>query len=89
MNPIAYTRAANLPHLMQQRILVLDGAMGTMIQRYKLSEADFRGSRFADPAPDATNPVAPAATDDPATASPIPATPHTLSATREALSCGM
>ncbi len=48
MNPIAYTRAANLPHLMQQRILVLDGAMGTMIQRYKLSEADFRGTRFAD-----------------------------------------
>src|SRR5438045_5662518 len=28
------------------RILVLDGAMGTMIQRYKLTEADFRGSRF-------------------------------------------
>ena len=28
------------------RILVLDGAMGTMIQRYGLSEADFRGSRF-------------------------------------------
>jgi 5-methyltetrahydrofolate--homocysteine methyltransferase len=48
MNPIAYTRAANLPRLLQQRILVLDGAMGTMIQRYKLSEADFRGSRFAD-----------------------------------------
>ncbi len=45
--PIAYTRAASLPHLLHQRILVLDGAMGTMIQRYKLSEADFRGSRFA------------------------------------------
>ena len=44
----AYTRAANLPHLLHQRILVLDGAMGTMIQRYKLSEADFRGARFAD-----------------------------------------
>jgi len=43
----AYTRAANLPHLLHQRILVLDGAMGTMIQRYKLSEADFRGARFA------------------------------------------
>ena len=31
-----------------QRILVLDGAMGTMIQRLKLSEADFRGERFKD-----------------------------------------
>jgi 5-methyltetrahydrofolate--homocysteine methyltransferase len=48
MTPIAYTRAANLPQLMQQRILVLDGAMGTMIQRYKLGEADYRGTRFAD-----------------------------------------
>ena len=34
--------------LLQQRILVLDGAMGTMIQRHKLEEADFRGSRFVD-----------------------------------------
>ncbi len=34
--------------LLPQRILVIDGAMGTMIQRYKLSEADFRGERFAD-----------------------------------------
>lgn len=32
----------------KKRILVLDGAMGTMIQRHKLEEADFRGSRFAD-----------------------------------------
>jgi 5-methyltetrahydrofolate--homocysteine methyltransferase len=32
--------------LLQERILVLDGAMGTMIQRYKLTEADFRGARF-------------------------------------------
>jgi 5-methyltetrahydrofolate--homocysteine methyltransferase len=31
----------------KHRILILDGAMGTMIQRYKLSEADFRGERFA------------------------------------------
>ncbi|WP_163314214.1 hypothetical protein, partial [Enterobacter hormaechei] len=30
-----------------ERILVLDGAMGTMIQRYKFDEADFRGERFA------------------------------------------
>src|SRR5215211_623355 len=34
--------------LMRKRIVVLDGAMGTMVQRYKLSEADFRGKRFAD-----------------------------------------
>lgn len=33
--------------LLKQRILVIDGAMGTMIQRYKLSEADYRGERFA------------------------------------------
>ena len=41
-----------IPHrieqLLQQRILILDGAMGTMIQRYKLGEADYRGTRFAD-----------------------------------------
>ena len=33
---------------MRERIVVLDGAMGTMIQRYKLSEADYRGKRFRD-----------------------------------------
>ncbi len=33
---------------LQQRILILDGAMGTMIQRRKLEEADYRGERFAD-----------------------------------------
>ena len=32
---------------LQQRILVIDGAMGTMIQRYKLTETDYRGERFA------------------------------------------
>jgi 5-methyltetrahydrofolate--homocysteine methyltransferase len=32
-----------LDQLLRERILVLDGAMGTMIQRHKLSEADFRG----------------------------------------------
>ena len=31
----------------KNRILILDGAMGTMIQRYKLSEEDYRGERFA------------------------------------------
>ncbi len=34
--------------LLKQRILILDGAMGTMIQRYKLGEADYRGERFKD-----------------------------------------
>ena len=34
--------------LLQRRILVLDGATGTLIQRYGLSEADFRGERFRD-----------------------------------------
>ncbi len=38
--------------LLEQRILVLDGAMGTMIQRHKLEEADYRGERFADWASD-------------------------------------
>ena len=33
--------------LLSQRILVLDGAMGTMIQRYHLTEADFRGDIFS------------------------------------------
>ncbi len=37
-----------LTDLLTRRILVLDGAMGTMIQRRELSEADFRGARFAD-----------------------------------------
>jgi 5-methyltetrahydrofolate--homocysteine methyltransferase len=37
-----------LQSLLQQRILVLDGAMGTMIQKHKLSEEDYRGARFKD-----------------------------------------
>ena len=37
-----------LKQLLDQRILILDGAMGTMIQRYKLDEAGYRGERFAD-----------------------------------------
>ena len=39
---------ANIQELLKQRILVIDGAMGTMIQRYKLTEADYRGERFRD-----------------------------------------
>jgi 5-methyltetrahydrofolate--homocysteine methyltransferase len=45
------TREDRLQHLRQaleQRILVLDGAMGTMIQKHKLDEAAYRGERFAD-----------------------------------------
>ena len=36
-----------LERLLTERILVLDGAMGTMVQRRKLTEAEFRGARFA------------------------------------------
>ena len=38
----------SIENLLQKRILIIDGAMGTMIQRYKLSEADYRGERFKD-----------------------------------------
>ncbi|AOV17752.1 methionine synthase [Acidihalobacter aeolianus] len=41
-------RATRLHAALQERILILDGAMGTMIQSYKLGEADYRGERFAD-----------------------------------------
>jgi len=37
-----------LRELLAERILILDGAMGTMVQRYKLEEPDYRGERFAD-----------------------------------------
>ena len=40
-------KAAQLERLLGERILILDGAMGTMIQGYKLAEADYRGERFA------------------------------------------
>ncbi|NOX48495.1 MAG: methionine synthase [Chlorobi bacterium] len=39
---------ANIHNILKNRILVLDGAMGTMIQQYKLDEKDYRGKRFAD-----------------------------------------
>lgn len=38
----------DIKEILQERILVLDGAMGTMLQRYKFTEADFRGERFKD-----------------------------------------
>ena len=45
---LEFTRGAQLPELLKQRIVIIDGAMGTMIQRYKLQEADYRGERFKD-----------------------------------------
>src|SRR5215470_10355359 len=47
-NPIVYTRGGELAAIMKRRIAIIDGAMGTMIQRYKLGESDYRGQRFAD-----------------------------------------
>src|SRR5262245_7749362 len=41
-------RAQQLARLLRERIVIIDGAMGTMIQQRKLSEADFRGERFKD-----------------------------------------
>ena len=41
-------RIAQFHQAIQERILILDGGMGTLIQSYKLEEADFRGERFAD-----------------------------------------
>ncbi|KEA27906.1 5-methyltetrahydrofolate--homocysteine methyltransferase, partial [Pseudomonas aeruginosa C0324C] len=41
-------RLQALQHALRERILILDGGMGTMIQSYKLEEADYRGERFAD-----------------------------------------
>jgi 5-methyltetrahydrofolate--homocysteine methyltransferase len=55
MKPVIYTRAQALPELLKQRIVILDGAMGTMIQRFKLTEADYRGERFRDHPKDVKN----------------------------------
>ncbi len=48
MKPIRYTRAQSLPSILEQRIAILDGAMGTMVQRLHLDEAQYRGERFKD-----------------------------------------
>lgn len=51
MNPLPWlhpTRVAALQAALRQRILIIDGAMGTMIQRHGFEEDDFRGERFAD-----------------------------------------
>ena len=44
--PISSPAEQKLPRLAAERILVLDGAMGTMIQQLKLDEEGYRGSRF-------------------------------------------
>ena len=50
-DPLATSEAfGQLESLMKARIIFIDGAMGTMIQRYKLEEEDFRGDRCADAA---------------------------------------
>ena len=47
MNSLNYTRAQALPDILAKRIAILDGAMGTMIQRFKLSEAQYRGEGYS------------------------------------------
>jgi hypothetical protein len=41
-------RACHFPEFSRRRVLILDGAMGTMVQRHSLTDADYRGTRFAD-----------------------------------------
>jgi 5-methyltetrahydrofolate--homocysteine methyltransferase len=48
VNTPIYTRAQALPDILKRRIAILDGAMGTMIQRFKLDETAYRGVRFKD-----------------------------------------
>lgn len=55
MKPLQYTRAQALPDLLSRRIAILDGAMGTMIQRFRLTEENYRGGRFADHPKDVKN----------------------------------
>ena len=45
---VSTSRSQQFVELLSRRILILDGAMGTMIQRHKLQEADYRGERFAE-----------------------------------------
>jgi 5-methyltetrahydrofolate--homocysteine methyltransferase len=44
----ATKQVMDIKKVLEKQILVIDGAMGTMIQRYKLEENDYRGNRFAD-----------------------------------------
>jgi 5-methyltetrahydrofolate--homocysteine methyltransferase len=43
MSELRYTRAVELPDILKSRILIMDGAMGTMIQRFRLTESQYRG----------------------------------------------
>ncbi len=52
LSGVLMSTLATLKSLLAQRILIIDGAMGTMIQRHKLEEEDYRGERFADWASD-------------------------------------
>ena len=47
-NKHSRNKSAALSDALKQRILILDGAMGTMIQEYKFEEEDYRGERFKD-----------------------------------------
>ena len=49
MKALHYTRAQQLPEILSRRIVILDGAMGTMIQRFKLNEAQYRGEGYSGP----------------------------------------
>ena len=47
MKPLTYTRAQLLPDILEKRVVILDGAMGTMIQRFRLDEAQYRGGGYS------------------------------------------
>ncbi len=55
MNASTYTRGQALVDLLARRIVIIDGAMGTMIQRFHLTEAQVRGERFKDHPKDLRN----------------------------------
>lgn len=49
MTSLPYTRAQSLPAILAERIVILDGAMGTMIQRFRLGEEQYRGVGYSGP----------------------------------------
>ena len=95
LNP---ARAEALQRLLRERILVIDGAMGTMIQQHELDEADYRGERFAEGFDQPARPrrpcprrrlrlrARPARQQRPA--DPDPAGDHPATSTREYLDAG-
>ena len=52
---VPYLRGDELARLLQKRIAIIDGAMGTTIRTYGMTEADMRGPRFADSKKDLLN----------------------------------